>query len=178
MVVLLGALMMHGFLPGPLLIKEAPQLLYASVTGLLGGDADARARRLVHRRALLKLVTFDRSLVLIGALCMTMIGVFAMERSVFDVFLLVLFGTIGYFMLRYGYSTAGAAIGFVLGARLETNLRSGLLLFGGDVWVFVSRPWTATILLSAGAPRLRHLLDAEARPPRGGGAQAGAESIT
>ena len=37
MVVLLGALMMHGFLPGPLLVKEAPQLLYASVTGLLGG---------------------------------------------------------------------------------------------------------------------------------------------
>lgn len=149
MVVMLGALMMHGFLPGPLLIKEAPQLLYASVTGLLGATLMLALIGWFIARALLKLVTFDRSLILIGALGMTMVGAFSIERSIFDVGLLVFFGTIGYFMLRYGYSPAGTAIGFVLGSGLEQNLRAGLLLFGGDVWVFLSRPWTAGVLLVA-----------------------------
>lgn len=146
MVVLLGALLMHGFIPGPLLIREAPELLYASVTGLLGASIMLALIGWFIARALLKLVTFDRSLVLVGALAMTMVGVFAIDRSVFDVFLLIVFGVIGYFMLRYGYSTAGAAIAVVLGAGLETNLRAGLLLMQGDVWAFVSRPLTAIVL--------------------------------
>jgi len=147
MVVLLGALLMHGFIPGPLLIKEAPELLYASVAGLLGATIMLALVGWFIARILLKLVTLDRSMVLIGALLMTMIGAFATERAVFDVFLLLFFGLVGYFMMRYGYSVAGAAIGAVLGSGLETNLRAGLMLMEGDVWVFVTRPWTAGILL-------------------------------
>jgi putative tricarboxylic transport membrane protein len=76
-----------------------------------------------------------------------MVGTYSIDRSVFDVFLLILFGVVGYFMLRYGYSTAGAAIAVVLGEGLETNLRAGLLLMEGDIVAFLSRPWTASILL-------------------------------
>src|SRR5690606_6116583 len=136
MVVLLGALLLHGFVPGPLLIKEAPELLYASVTGLFVGTVVLAIIGWWIARALLKLVTLDRSLVLVGALGLTMMGVYTVDRSVFDVFLLIFFGVIGYFMLRYGYSAAGAAIAAVLGAGLETNLRAGLLLKGGSVWEF------------------------------------------
>jgi putative tricarboxylic transport membrane protein len=147
MVVLLGALLMHGFIPGPLLIIEAPELLYASVTGLLVATIMLAIIGWGIARILLRLVTFDRSLVLVGALILTMVGTYSIDRSVFDVFLLILFGVVGYFMLRYGYSTAGAAIAVVLGDGLETNLRAGLLLMEGDVGAFLSRPWTAAILL-------------------------------
>jgi len=147
MVVLLGALLMHGFIPGPLLIREAPELLYASVTGLLVATVMLALIGWVIARALLRLVTFDRSLVLVGALVLTMVGVYTINRSVFDVGLLIFFGIVGYFMLRYGYSTAGAAIAVVLGEGLETNLRAGLLLMQGDIGAFLSRPWTAGILL-------------------------------
>jgi len=146
MVVLLGALLMHGFIPGPLLIIEAPQLLYASVTGLLVATIMLAMVGWFIARLLLRLVTFDRSLVLVGALFLTMVGTYSIDRSVFDVGLLILFGVIGYFMLRYGYSTAGAAIAVVLGDGLELNLRAGLLLMEGDFVAFLSRPWTATIL--------------------------------
>jgi putative tricarboxylic transport membrane protein len=146
MVVLLGALLMHGFIPGPLLIIEAPELLYASVTGLLVATIMLVVIGWSIARLLLRLVTFDRSLVLVGALVLTMVGTYSIDRSVFDVFLLLLFGVIGYFMLRYGYSTAGAAIAVVLGEGLETNLRAGLLLMEGDALAFLSRPWTAGIL--------------------------------
>lgn len=149
MVVLLGALLMHGFVPGPLLIRESPQFFYAAIAGLLTATVMLAIVGWSIARVILKLVTFDRSLVLIGALGMTMMGAYAMERSIFQVSLLIGFGVVGYFMIRYGYSTAGAAIGFVLGSGLETNLRSGLLLYGGDVLTFVARPWTAAILILA-----------------------------
>ena len=91
---------------------------------------------------MLKLMTLDRQLILIGCVALTMIGVFTLNNSIFDVFVLVLFGVIGYFMRRYGYSVAGAAIAVILGRGLEANLRRGLLLLDGDWWAFVTRPWT------------------------------------
>jgi putative tricarboxylic transport membrane protein len=100
-------------------------------------------------RSLLRVVTFDRSLVLVGALFLSMIGVFSLNRNVFDVFLLLFFGFIGYFMLRYGYPPAGASIAAILGKGLETNLRSGLMLKQGDIIAFVIRPWTALFLTFA-----------------------------
>ena len=62
---------------------------------------------------------------------------------------MIVFGAIGYFMLRYGYSTAGAAIALILGTGLETNLRMGLVLCNRSWWTFVTRPWTAVILIMA-----------------------------
>jgi putative tricarboxylic transport membrane protein len=145
MVILLGALLMHGFIPGPLLIKEAPELLYASAGGLLAGTFVLALIGWPIARAILKLVTFDRTLVMVGALFLTLVGVFTLQRSMFDVFLVASFGVLGYLMMRYGYSTAGAAMGVVLGFGFETNLRGGLLLVNGDVVAFFSRPWTAAI---------------------------------
>jgi putative tricarboxylic transport membrane protein len=145
MVILLGALLMHGFLPGPNLIKEAPELLYASAGGLLAGTLILALIGWPIARVILKLVTFDRTLVLVGALFLTLVGVFTIQRSMFDVFLVASFGVLGYFMMRYGYSTAGAAMGVVLGFGFETHLRGGILLVNGDLIAFFSRPWTAAI---------------------------------
>lgn len=97
-------------------------------------------------KLLLKLVLLDRKVVLPVALGVTMIGVFALRRSLFDVYVLLLFGLLGYFMLRYGYSTAAAAVGMILGPGLEANLRLGLLLMDSSAVKFVTRPWTAIIL--------------------------------
>lgn len=149
MVVLLGALLMHGFIPGPLLIAKAPQLLYASVAGLLIATTMLALIGWWIARGLLVVVTLDRSLIMVGALALSMIGVFSINRSIFDVYVLLFFGVVGYFMLRYGYPPAGASIAMILGSGLETNLRAGLLLKGGDVIAFVTRPWTALFLTVA-----------------------------
>ena len=61
-------------------------------------------------------------------------------------FLLILFGITGYFMLRYGYTPAGAAVAAILGNGLETNFRTGLLLCNGSLLTFISRPWTGAVL--------------------------------
>ena len=149
MILLLTALTIQGFVPGPLLMRESPELLHAAVAGLIGGSLFVLLIGWPLGKLLLKLILLDRRVVLPIALGLTMIGVYALNRSVFDVYVLIGFGFIGYFMLRYGYSTAAAAVGMILGPGMELNLRQGLLLMDGDIVRFVTRPWTAVVLLVA-----------------------------
>lgn len=149
MILLLAALTIQGFVPGPLLMRESPDLLYAAVGGLLGGSIFIMLLGWPLGRLLLKVVLLDRKVVLPVALGVTIIGVYSLQRSVFDIYVLMVFGVIGYFMLRYGYSVAAAAVGMILGPGLEANLRLGLLLMDGDLIRFVSRPWTGSIMAVA-----------------------------
>ena len=149
MLLLLAALTMQGFVPGPLLMRESPELLYAAVTGLLGGGILMLLAGWWTGRLLLKVVLLDRRVILPVALALTLTGVFALNTSMFDVFVLITFGVVGYFMLRFGYPTAAAAVGMILGPGLENNFRQGLLLMDSNLWRFVSRPWTGGILLLA-----------------------------
>lgn len=146
MVLLLGALLLQGFVPGPLLLQASPQLLYATVAGLLGAAIAIIALGWSVQKVLLRLIQLDRRVVFPLAFLLTQVGVYSLRRSVFDVLVLLACGLIGYYMLRFGYSTPAAAVGLLLGAGFESNLRQGLLLMDSDVIAFVSRPWTATIL--------------------------------
>jgi putative tricarboxylic transport membrane protein len=149
MVLLLGALLLQGFVPGPLLLQATPNLLYATVAGLLGASIVIALLGWWLGKGLLRLVRFDRRIVFPMAFILTHVGVFSLRRSVFDVVVLLACGFIGYFMLRYGYSTAAAAVGLLLGAGFEANLRQGLLLVDSNLIAFVTRPWTAAILALA-----------------------------
>jgi putative tricarboxylic transport membrane protein len=146
MVLLFAALLIHGFMPGPELIHDTPELLYACGVGLLAATLMLALIGWHICRVLLKVVTLDRTLVLATALGLCMLGIFTLNRSPFDVFIMLIFGIFGYFMWRYGYSPAGFGIAMVLGRGFEGNLRSGLLHVGESWWAFVSRPWTAVIL--------------------------------
>jgi len=148
MVLLLSSLMIHGLVPGPLLINERPDLLYAAVTGLLVATLMLAIVGWFVARLFFRIVMLDYSAILCGSLLLTMVGAYTVNHSQFDVIVLVVFGMIGYVMHRYGYSVAGATIGMILGGGLEVHLRAGLLLVG-DVWSFVTRPWTAVILTVA-----------------------------
>jgi putative tricarboxylic transport membrane protein len=77
------------------------------------------------------------------------IGVFASSAAVFDVFVMVMFGAIGYLMRKFGYEPAPLVLAFVLGPMLENNLRKALILSHGDFWTFVERPISGTCLAIA-----------------------------
>ncbi len=146
MVLLLGALLLQGFVPGPLLLQSSPELLYATVAGLLGAGLITVLLGWRVQKVLLRLVQLDRRIVFPLAFLLTLIGVFSLRRSVFDVLVLLVCGFVGYYMLRYGYSTPAAAVGLLLGTGFESNLRQGILLMDGNIVAFVTRPWTAAIL--------------------------------
>jgi putative tricarboxylic transport membrane protein len=149
MVLVLGALMLQGFVPGPLMMRAAPELLYATVSGLLGAALMLMLFGWQLGKLMLLITKIDRSVVLPLALVTTLVGVFAVRQSLFDVGVTLFFGFIGYYMLRYGFPVVAAAVAAVLGAGFESNLRQGILLMDSDPVKFLSRPWTAGILFVA-----------------------------
>jgi putative tricarboxylic transport membrane protein len=79
----------------------------------------------------------------------TIIGVYCSSNNVFDVYVMVGFGVIGYFMRKFGYEPAPLVLAFVLGPLLENNLRKSLILSQGNLMTFVERPISAACLFLA-----------------------------
>ena len=105
--------------------------------------------RLMLARLMLKAVQMNRQVVIVLAIAMTVIGVYAINTKVFDVMVALGFGVVGYVMLRYGYPTAAAALGVFLGKEFERSLRIGLNMNDNSFVTFMTRPITLTIILVA-----------------------------
>ena len=146
MVLLLGALMLQGFVPGPRLMTDAPELLHATAAGLIGTAVLLLFLGWSAGKFVLHFTRLDRQVVLPLAFALTLIGVYVSRRSGYDVIVALVFGVVGYFMIRYGYSVLAASVAMVLGAGFEMELRTGLLLMRNDPIRFISRPWTAVLL--------------------------------
>ena len=149
MVLLLAALTVQGFVPGPLMVVNAPELLYAAIAGLLAASLLLLATGWWMARGMLKAVQINRQVVLILSLAMVVVGVYAMNTRAYDVAVAMGAGVVGYFMLRYGYSTAAAALGVFVGSEFERSLRIGLNMNENSYVEFFSRPITLVILIFA-----------------------------
>jgi putative tricarboxylic transport membrane protein len=147
MVLLLTALTVQGFVPGPLMVARAPELLYATIAGMLASTVFLLLTGWRMATLMLKAVLLNRQLVIVIALAMTVLGTYAVQERVLDVAVAFAFGIIGYFMMRYGYSVAAAALAVFLGREFERNLRIGLQFYDQSWYEFFSRPITATIML-------------------------------
>ncbi len=149
MVLLLAALTLNGFVPGPFLVSESPQLFFAVIAGLLGSSIFLMLTGWVIARLLLRLLTVNRSVVIILSLVTVVLGVYSLSFRITDVLLCFAAGALGYFMLRYGYSTAAIALAVVLAGGFEASLRRGMSIFDDNFLNFVSRPITLVIIILA-----------------------------
>jgi len=147
-VLLLTALTLQGLVPGPRLSTTTPELLYASVAGLLGATILLIVTGWWMATWMMKVVAINRSAVIVISLALVCLGVFTLG-GLFGVVTCLVFGVVGYFMMRYGYSVAAAALAAVLSAEFERTLRQGLNLMDNDPVKFLTRPWTATIIALA-----------------------------
>src|SRR5438046_8647459 len=99
-----------------------------------------------------------------GILVFCGIGVFSLKNTEFDVYLMALFGVLGYLFSKLGCEPAPMLLAFILGPLMEEYLRRPRLLSRGNPWVFVQRPTTATLLRLAGSAMRRTLLPALSTP--------------
>jgi putative tricarboxylic transport membrane protein len=149
MVILLGALIAQGFVPGPFLIQRDPELLYAAIAGLIAGTVLLAIVGMRLAGWMLKAVRIDRSVMIITSLAIVVLGVFALRSSLTDVIVLIVFSLVGYFMYRYGFSPAAAALAVILSRGFEASMRHGLSLSYDSWLVMISRPTTAALLGAA-----------------------------
>ena len=145
---ILGALLIQGFQPGPQLFRDAPEVVYGYswslvITSLLliplGGAVASRVFANV-----LKIPTLLLLPLIIVIACA---GCFASQNSMFDVYMAAGFGVVGLAMIRFGFPIAPIIIGVVLGAKAEFNLRVSIMMSGGDYAILVSRPICIVLMI-------------------------------
>jgi putative tricarboxylic transport membrane protein len=145
--VLIAAMYIHGVRPGPMLMVENPSFLYQVVAMLLL----ATLANLIFGLSLTKLfiqvlrVPRERLMAVIYVLCV--VGSFAITQRMFDVYVMLAFGVIGFVLREMKYPMAPLVLGIILGDLLDLNLRRGLLLTNGDPSPFFTRPISAAIAL-------------------------------
>jgi putative tricarboxylic transport membrane protein len=147
--ILLGALLLWGFRPGPLLIQDHPNLFWGLVASMYVGNVMLLILNLplvpVFAQ-ILKVPYFVLYPIIFG---ISIVGVYTVSNSLFDVWMLGIFGLMGYLMRKLDFPAAPLVLGMVLGERLELALRQSLMMSQGDLSVLIGRPLSAGMLLFA-----------------------------
>ena len=163
MALLLGAFVIHGLQPGPLMMTQNPGLFWGIVASMYIGNAMLLVLNMPLIGMWVQVLKLPYRVLFPLILMFCVVGVFASGSAVFDVFVMVMFGVLGYLMRKFGYEPAPLVLAFVLGPMLENNLRKSLILSHGDFTIFVDRPISAVCLVLAAAALAAPLLPALAR---------------
>jgi putative tricarboxylic transport membrane protein len=147
--ILLGALIIHGIRPGPSLITEYPDVFWGTVASMYMGNVFLVILNLPLISIWVRILKVPYHMLFPLILLFCIIGTFSVNNSLVDVFFMMVFGIVGYFLRRLEYEVAPLILAFVLGPMLELNLRQSLILSNGNFSIFFKRPISAALLLTA-----------------------------
>ncbi|MFM9942019.1 MAG: tripartite tricarboxylate transporter permease [Hyphomicrobiaceae bacterium] len=160
MALLLGAFIIHGLQPGPLLMTQRPDIFWGIVASMYIGNVMLIILNMPLIGMWVQVLKVPYKILFPLILMFCIVGVFSSGSAVFDVFVMTIFGVLGYLMRKFGYEPAPLVLAFVLGPLLENNLRKSLILSRGDFTIFVERPISLACLLIAAAMLIAPLLPA------------------
>ena len=149
MALLLGALMIHGLQPGPLLIKENPEVFWGTVMSMYIGNVMLLILNLPLIGLWVRVLKVPYRILFPLILFFCVIGCYSLYTRAFDVFMMLIFGIIGYIFRKVKYEPAPLVLAFILGSLMENALGQSLLMFGGDLSLFITRPISASCLIVA-----------------------------
>jgi putative tricarboxylic transport membrane protein len=173
MAIIFGALLLQGIIPGPGLIRDHPDLFWGVVNSMYLGNIILLILSVPLVGIFVRILKVRPAILAAVTVLITLLGVYTVRNSVFDMGLVIAFGILGYLMKKFGYEPAPLVLAFVLGGLMETAIRQSLRIFHGDVTGFMSRPisgtlFVVTVLLVVSVPILRKVLkDRAARRENG-----------
>ena len=138
--VLMGAFIINGLTPGPFLFQERPDLVWAVIASFFIGNAMLLALNLPLVGLWAKLLRIPFSYLCTGVLIFCIIGSYSLKQSVFDVWVMLGFGLIGYVLRKLEFPLAPAILAMILGPMMEKSLRTTLEISGGSFMIFLDRP--------------------------------------
>ncbi len=144
--VIFGALLIQGVTPGPLLITEDPELFWGVVNSMYIGNIMLLFLSIPLIGVFVRVLQVRASILAPITVLITLIGVYTVANSVFDILLVCIFGGVGYLMKKFGFEPGPLVLAFVLGSLLEDAVRRSLILFDGDPTGFVTRPISGTLV--------------------------------
>jgi len=155
--VMLAALMVHGVSPGPLLIKEQPELFWGFIASMYVGNLMLLALNLPMVGIFVNVLRVPYSLLYPSIIMFCVVGVYAVNGSVVDVWIAIVMGALGYILRKLGFETAPIVLGAILAPMIELALRQSLAMSDGQYTIFVSRPISGTLLAFGAALVLLNL---------------------
>ena len=138
--VLIAALFIHGVRPGPMIMIEQPAFVYSIVAMLLLATIGITVFGLALTRPLLLVLRIPRERLMPIVFVLCVIGPYAITQRMFDVWVMLFFGIVGFVLRRMDYPMAPLVLGIILGDLMDKNLRRGLTLSNGDFTPFFTRP--------------------------------------
>jgi TctA family transporter len=149
MALMVGAMTIHNIQPGPQVMTSNPELFWGLIASMWIGNAMLIILNLPLIGVWVKLLTVPYRWLFPGIVLFCAIGVYSTNNNTWDIWMVGIFGVIGYFFIKLGAEPAPLLLGFILGPMMEENLRRAMLLSRGDWSVFVTRPLSASLLVIA-----------------------------
>jgi putative tricarboxylic transport membrane protein len=147
--VLLGAFLLFGIQPGPLLLEEQPDLVWGLIASFYIGNVILLFLNLPLAPAFASILRLRYGMLYPLILLLCFVGAYAIENRLWGVWLAFAFGVIGYFMKRYDYPAAPVILGLILGGLLEEALMQTSSISGGDFTIFLRRPIALVLFVLA-----------------------------
>lgn len=143
MAMLYSALIIHGIQPGPLMLKNNPELFWGLVASMYLGNGLLLLLNLPLIGVWVQVLKVPYRILFPLILLFCLIGAYSVNNSTFDLYVMILFGGVGYLMRKFRYEAAPLILAYVMGPMLEQALRQSLLISGGSFLIFISRPISA-----------------------------------
>ncbi len=146
MALLLGALMIHGVTPGPLMISQHPEVFWGTIASMYVGNIMLLLLNLPLIGLWVKVLKVPYRVLMPLILLFCLIGSYSISNNLWDVVVMVVFGVVGYVLRRYEYEEAPLLLAFILGPMIETNFKQSLIMADGEFSIFLTRPISAAAL--------------------------------
>lgn len=140
MALLFGALLVHGVYPGPMLMKQHPEIFWGTIASMYVGNAMLLVLNLPLIGLWVKLLKVPYRILFPLILLFTLIGSYTINNKTFDVLVMIVSGLAGYILRKFEYEEAPLILAFILGPILEQAFRQSLIMSNGSLAVFLTRP--------------------------------------
>jgi putative tricarboxylic transport membrane protein len=149
MAIMVGAMTIHGIIPGPQVIKTNPDLFWGLITSMWIGNVMLLIINLPLIGIWVRLLKVPYRLLFPAIILFCCVGVYSINGSAVDIVIMAVFGLFGYFMSKFGFEPAPLILGVVLGKMMEEALRQAMIISSGDMTTFITRPISGALLLFA-----------------------------
>ena len=147
--VLLGAFVIQGLQPGPMLYKEHIDIVYQIFASMMLAQFAMQFIGMAGIQLFARVIMVDRAILTPAIFVLSCVGAFAMRSNVFDVYCTLFFGILGYVMMRYDYPLSPILLALILGPMAESNLRRALVISSGDFGILFTRPIAVSLIALA-----------------------------
>lgn len=156
--ILMGALIMYNIQPGPLLFDEHPEVAWGLIASMFVGNLMLLVLNMPLVKVFAKIIQTPKKYLLPIIIAISFFGVYAVQYTTFDLYLLLACGVLGYLLVRNDFPVAPLVLALVLGPMIENNMRRALTISNGDFSIFATKPISLVLLIVAAAWLLVPLL--------------------